>query len=277
MKRILLLALAAQLIVGLRIQAAPIHDAALRGDLTALRHMLNADSLLVHVRDSLGATPLHYAALGGHQGIVDVLSGRNASVDARDVYGSTPLHYAMRGGPRFPALEGAFIRADGRDAVHRPGDTLRANADIPWNSVIVSLVGRRADVNAVDSFGATPLHRAAGAGRFLLVRTLLGHAADVNARDGNERTPLHWAVQAGNGQIVVMLLREQADVNAADDDGRTPLHLAAMYNRWDIARILIERGARVNERDDTGMTPRDYAERESDAEMLELLDLRNAE
>jgi ankyrin repeat protein len=271
------LVLLAQLVWCISIQAAPVHDAAFRGDLAAIRAMLAADSLVVHLRDSLGATPLHYAALGGHHGLVELLAGRNAVVDARDAYGSTPLHYAMRGGPRYPAIQGAFVRLDGLEAMYRPEDSLRPTAELPWNGVIVSLVGRRADVNARDGFGATPLHRAAGSGRFFLSRTLLGLAAEVNARDDNERTPLHWAVQAGNAQIVVLLLRDQADVNALDDEGRTPLHFAAMFNRWDVAQILIERGARVNERDEAGLTAREYAEREGDRTMVELLELRDGE
>ena len=257
--------------------AGPAHDAAHRGDLTALRQLLNADSMFVYARDTLGATPLHYAALGGHQGVVDFLVGRNAPVDARDAYGSTPLHYAMRGGPRFPPIEGAFVSIDGLEALYRPGDSVRHTGDIAWSHVVTALVGRRAEVGAVDRFGATPLHRAAGAGRLTLVRTLLGLATDVNTVDGHGRTPLHWAVQAGNAQVVVELLREQADVGIADVDGRRPLHFAAMYNRWDVAQLLVDRGARVDERDNSGLTARDYAERESDQRMVELLDLRSAE
>jgi len=257
--------------------ASPIHDAAHRGDLTSLRTLLNADSLLVHARDSLGATPLHFAALGGHQGVVEFLLGRNAAVDARDDYGSTPLHYAMRGGPRYPAIEGAFVDVSGLEAMYRPGDTLRQAADIPWVAVVSTLIGRRADVDAADRFGATPLHRAAGAGRLLLVRSLIGRSATVDARDINGRSALHWASQAGNATLTVELLREQSDANAVDNDGRTPLHFAAMYNRRDIAQILVERGARVETRDDEGRTAREYAEREGDQAMVEMLRLRDTD
>lgn len=279
-KQTLIVAASLALVISIHVppaEASAIHDAAFRGDLGALRRMLNTDSLLVHARDSLGATPLHYAALGGHQGLVDFLIGRNAAVDARDDFGSTPLHYAMRGGPRYPAIEGAFVSVSGLEAIYRPGDTLRESADIPWHHVVTSLLGRRADVNAADRFGATPLHRASGSGRGLLTQSLLARDAQVNARDANGRTPLHWASQAGNGRIVVELIREQADANAIDNDGRTPLHFAAMYNRWDVAQILIERGTRVNERDDTGMTALEYAQREGDQTMIELLELRDAE
>jgi uncharacterized protein len=280
MKTIRRLTVAAQLALLISIQAAsasPVHDAAHRGDLTTLRQILNRDSLLVHARDSLGATPLHYAALGGHQGVVDFLIGRNAQVDARDDFGSTPLHYAMRGGPRYPAIEGAFVDVSGLEAIYRPGDTLRQTADLPWSAVVSSLVGRRADINAADRYGATPLHRAAGAGRVLLAGSLLRLAADVNRRDLNGRSPLHWAAQAGNGLIVVELIRQQADASGVDNGGRTPLHFAAMYNRRDVAQILIERGAPIEARDDDGLSAREYAEREGDRAMVELLERRNTE
>ncbi|MBC8145540.1 MAG: ankyrin repeat domain-containing protein, partial [bacterium] len=178
---------------------------------------------------------------------------------------------------RLPYRLGAFVRVDGLDAMYRPGDTVSLFDDQTWNAVVTSLAGRGADVNAMDQFGATPLHRAAGFGRILLVRTLLALSSDANARDANDRTPLFWAVEAGNAQIVVHLFREQADANAADRDGRTALHFAAMYNRWDIAPILIERGAQVTARDVAGLTPTEYAAREGDERKVTLLDQYDTE
>ncbi len=39
-------------------------------------------------------TPLHYAAAGGHRGVVRLLLNRGADVDAQDYLGWTPLHFA---------------------------------------------------------------------------------------------------------------------------------------------------------------------------------------
>jgi hypothetical protein len=55
----------------------------------------------------------------------------------------------------------------------------------------VSILSKRADVNATTQNGDFPLHLAATAGDFETVETLLQSKAEVNARDKNGRTALH--------------------------------------------------------------------------------------
>jgi ankyrin repeat protein len=55
---------------------------------------------------------------------------------------------------------------------------------------------------------------------------LLANKAEVNAKDGEGRTPLFAAVRRGGKDVAELLLANKAEVNAKDNDGRTPLHLA---------------------------------------------------
>lgn len=57
------------------------------------------------------------------------------------------------------------------------------------------------DLHAVDSFGSTPLHRAANNGHAAAVKELLACGADVTLLDYIGDKPLHDATQCGNASI----------------------------------------------------------------------------
>jgi ankyrin repeat protein len=67
-----------------------------RGDLNQVRAVLDADRELVHRRDELGATALHYATLSGHREVVQLLLDRGAEINTRDNrFGATPTGWAI--------------------------------------------------------------------------------------------------------------------------------------------------------------------------------------
>uniref|UniRef100_A0A2K6JR09 Uncharacterized protein n=1 Tax=Rhinopithecus bieti TaxID=61621 RepID=A0A2K6JR09_RHIBE len=75
-------------------------------------------------------------------------------------------------------------------------------------------------VNNKDDAGWSPLHIAASAGRDEIVKALLGKGAQVNAVNQNGCTPLHYA-------IAVMLLEGGANPDAKDHYEATARHWAA--------------------------------------------------
>jgi peptidoglycan/LPS O-acetylase OafA/YrhL len=74
--------------------------------------------------------------------------------------------------------------------------------------------------------GATPLLRAAAAGRAEAVESLIRGGADVNAVDRDRSTSLHVAAFLGHEKVVHALVQDGADVNAVNVRGETPLGLA---------------------------------------------------
>ena len=143
------------------------------------------------------------------------------------------------------------LRPKGPDAVL--GRTTLYSA--PNWSVAERLIREGADVNARDSFGMTPLHTAARAGRNDVVEVLMAHGADVNARSDRGQTPLFWAAAGESRRMAERLMAHGADVNVRDNYGMTPLHGAAHAGRTELVELLISKGADVNAACQTGMTP----------------------
>ena len=150
----------------------------------------------------------------------------------------------------------------------------------PWQSIITAcilvlsaclcVVFLRVAINN----HSTPLHLASENGHTEVVKLLIDKGADVNARDSMGRTPLHRASQKRERnnersvpininvaskehmlETVKLLIRQGADVNARDDDGSTPLHLAYQKGDEDIIDALEQAGADKEAKDNSNNTP----------------------
>ena len=75
------------------------------------------------------------------------------------------------------------------------------------------LVAKKAEVNAKDDKGDTPLHSAAKYDHKDVAEFLLANKADVNAQNNSGNMPLHAA--AGFKDIVELLLSNKAEVSAS--------------------------------------------------------------
>jgi ankyrin repeat protein len=112
----------------------------------------------------------------------------------------------------------------------------------------------------------TLLDLAVASGERDIAEFLLANKADVNARDNYGFTPLHFAV--GSRDVTELLLANGADVNAKDNSGITPLDGA--MNK-DVAELLLLKGADVNAKSNNGWTPLQWAEFSGRKEVVELL------
>lgn len=74
------------------------------------------------------------------------------------------------------------------------------------------LLSQKADPNAVDSEGSTPLHFAALKGHVEPTRLLLQSGAASDRRDNSGRTPLLNACYGGHIRVVELLLHTDAQV-----------------------------------------------------------------
>ena len=93
------------------------------------------------------------------------------------------------------------------------------------------LLENKANPNAIDIFGRTPLQNAAWNNSFDVAKLLLQHNANPSAIDNYGNTPLHIAAWYNSFDVAKLLLQHKADPNDATNKyGDTPLHKAAQNN-----------------------------------------------
>ncbi|WP_338482336.1 ankyrin repeat domain-containing protein [Wolbachia endosymbiont (group A) of Ophion costatus] len=165
------------------------------GDIQEVNSLINKGAN-VNATDQDGKTPLHWAAVKGHEEVVEALLGKHGiDVNLADKNKDTPLHSVLKKDNIDINVLNALLRAEG------------------------------INVNAQDKDNRTPLHWATGRDNVEVVNVLIIKGADVNAQDKDNRTPLHFAAQNNNKEIVDALIKAGADVNIKDEDGKTPLDL----------------------------------------------------
>jgi ankyrin repeat protein len=189
---------------------SPVADAAMRGDASAVRSLLQRGAD-VNAAQGDGMTALHWAAEHGDHGLAALLleSGANPGAETR-IGRHTPLHVAAQGGHHLVV----------RTLLQHKAGT--------------------AGVNITTTTGAAPLHFAAASGSSETVTILLDSGADVNVREPQwGQTPLMFAAASGRTDVVGVLLARGADVRAT---GKV-VDISAR-NRQDSA-VSRERNARV--------------------------------
>jgi ankyrin repeat protein len=201
----------------------PIHEAAARGDVDAVRGLLDADARLVDRADHLGGTPLHRAVLGGSSGVANLLLDRGANIHA--------VHGSARG------LAGGLVHdVHAIDLAIWGGRRHGSNLDL---------------ARVLVSRGATyDLAVAAALGDLEHVRSILDDDPSriLEARPCGRR-PLTAAVEFGNDDIAKLLLERGA--HPTWDEPAAPrgsaLHSASARGNLDMVKLLLEHGADPNE------------------------------
>lgn len=189
------------------------------GDKETIESLL-AEGARANVADEKGKTALMVAAENGHKQSVMLLLEAKADVNARDRLGNSALHHASQNG----------------------------NSDI----IRLLINTAEASVNVRNKFGQTPLHWAVRRARIEAAIDLVDSKADINAKDEDGFSPMHSA--AHDSGMVNFLIAAGAKLNAQDKHGRTPLHIAAAIGAADTVNVLLAANADIYSKDDNGKT-----------------------
>jgi len=145
-----------------------LHCASIFGINKIVAGLVKVEGCDVNKKDCSGYTPLTWAALGGHEGVVKILLGRDdINPDKPSNDGETPLHFAV-----FGWHEGVVKTLLGRSDVNpnKPdhlGQTPLCCAALSRNEAVAKILLERNGVNPdkLDYYGRTPLQYAAARGR----------------------------------------------------------------------------------------------------------------
>jgi len=225
------------------IENTPLLLAARYGHEGVVEVLLGRDDISPDKPNMFGRTPLWVAARNTHEQVVKILLGRDdLDPNKSDIYGETPLWYAAANGH-----EGVVKILLGREEV----DPNKSNIDDEtplWSAAanghegVVKILLARDDVDPdkSDIVGGTPLWRAAANGHEGVVKILLGREeVDPNKSDIDDETPLWRAAANGHeGVVKILLARDDVDPDKPDNLGRTPLSFAYEWGNPGVIALL---------------------------------------
>ena len=174
--------------------------------------------------ETRGWTPLHSAAEGGKEVIIETLLSSGLDIDSRGNDGTTPLMVAA---------------AKGQE------------------KTVNLLLSKGADSHLENFMGRNLLHAAAEGGNTSIVRSMLSCNIDINSKDDeSSATPLIIAVMHNHVEVAKYLLQEGADISlTTESDKRNALHIASQYGSVEAIEMLLSYDSRPDLRDGEGNTP----------------------
>ncbi len=168
-----------------------------------------------------------------------------------------------------------LARAEGRAAA---AATLVEAIKSEDRTAVRTLLQRRADVNAPEPDGTTPLHWAAHMDDVGTAELLIGAGANPKAANRHRVTPLSLAALNGNAAMIGLLLKAGADPNTALPEGETALMTASRTGKLDAVKVLLETGASVNVKEASrGQTALMWAAAEGHTPVVEALTRQGAD
>jgi ankyrin repeat protein len=200
-------------------------------------------------------TALTRASRWGKINVVKALISCGANVNAKGLDG-TPLYWAIEGTKKddFEIAEilmsaGADVNLDSYDTKRTP---LMEAAQSGYIKIVEFLLSNRANVNAVDYNGNTPLHHLSNmteeeiiTEQFVIetkddyhIRIAPGGAAVFNQRLNERLIGYERGTNGNKISIANLLIKNGADINARNNDGESPYQFALKNNQESLATFL---------------------------------------
>lgn len=208
-------------------------DAIRQGNRYEVERQLIVDPSLVHVRED-GLSPILIAAYHHKPEIASFLADKTILLTIFEAAATGKINHVIRLLARDPQLVNAYAEDGfmplGLASFFGHYDTAEylAMAGAPINSP------------SRNELKAAPIHSAAAAGHYKIVKMLLDHGADPNVREQGGFSPLHAAAQNGDVETIRALLLGGADLSLKSEDGKTALDIAMDIGHEQASALLGE-------------------------------------
>lgn len=227
-----------------------LYVAAQHGHVNVVRTLLANGASVNIISKGNFLSPLHTACVAGHVECVKCLLEKNAQVDLQTFQKCSALHLSV-----------------GRDR---------------FQQTCSILLDYKADINAVDEDGNSPLHLACLIGCPKDAEILLSKnpPAKIDLRSKIGSLPIHNAAFSGNSDLISLLIAKKADISAVDGKNRTPLHITCIHGHFEStlllnSRLIIQQKANqygiVNIKDNDNKIPLYYAIEKNHVDIVALL------
>ncbi len=183
---------------------------------------------ILKMKDDLGQPLIHIAVLTNNHMCIQSLIDNGADVNVVNSKDEmTPLHYA---------------------------------AHIGCSECTEMLIKNRANIDAKDYFGQTPLFIAINQQKYQCIKLLIDNGADINAKDRHYQTPLNMLgfnfslSDEERKEMLTFLINLSAEYNTFDKEGYSLLHGLALNVHPSCLKLLINEGADINVVNKSGET-----------------------
>jgi ankyrin repeat protein len=202
------------LLVSAILHAQAIFDAVNTNDLSKVSALIEKDPSIISLKDNLGNTPLHNAAITGSVAMAEILLSKGADINAVNTRMNIPLVEAI---------------VNKREEVSR------------------LLIERGSDLSKRNLTGDTPLHFAVRVSSVSIVSLLIEKGAEIESKNDTQMTSLYLASGLQqNVEIIKLLIEKGANVNNRGEAmalGGFPLNYAADYGTEETVNFLLDHGA----------------------------------
>ncbi|KAH8868741.1 Protein phosphatase 1 regulatory subunit 16A [Schistosoma japonicum] len=230
-------------------------EAAARGDLDEVRELLSS-GVCPDVANEDGLTALHQCCIDNNLEMCRLLLRYGANPNSRDTELWTPLHASAT----CHHTEMCKILID------HGADLLAMNVDgnMPYECCMpgptLNLIETEMDKRGITQEEIDDWHRVPECEMLADMEALYKAGADLDRLDSQGASMLHIASASGFEEVVLFLLKRGAKIDLPDKDGWQAIHIAACWCQLEIVELLVNFGADIMAETRNGETVFDICE-----------------